>query len=109
MAFAFPNISIKRGTPITVVAPKGTQLKPGQIRAVTTPRPPPAPQIRLRPPAPGAIQGFINKWTGATPEQPIRLPFRYGDVEVKADKTTQNLLLALAGVGLLGVIVYANR
>lgn len=67
------------------------------------------PQPRFKGTAPGKVQNVINRILGATPEQPIRIPVQWGKVEVKADKTIQNTALLLGGLGLLGVILYANR
>lgn len=55
-------------------------------------------------PPPGKVQLIINKVLGATPEFPITIPIKMAPVEVKASKATQNLMLGLGGIALLGVL-----
>jgi len=68
---------------------------------------PPRPRLAI---APGKIQNALNQILGATPEQPIRVPIQFGQVEVKAERGTQNLLLGLGGLALVGILLLtANR
>jgi len=53
------------------------------------------------------VQGAINKILGATPRDPIRIPIQFGQVEVKAERGTQMLLIGVAGILTAGIIVYA--
>lgn len=128
MAFTFPKLTIPTGrTPQSIMSPTAIRtraamtkvksqvsimprfkkpLTPGQALTQSyTRRPPPRIQMpRFQPPKPGAIQDFINKWTGATPDQPIQLPFQYGEVKVKADRTTRNLLLGVGGLIVVAIL-----
>jgi len=86
----------------------GETFYQAQVRAGI--KPPPRYMVpRIRPPQPGAVQTFINKWTGATPEDPIKLPFEYGQVKVKAERQTRNLLLTVAGVGIAAIVLWPRK
>ena len=112
-------------TPAQMGVPTPTQMgvpqfqprggAPPQRKPMTIRRPPPRtsrPKItapRLTGPVQGKVQNIINRVIGATPEDPIRIPVEFGQVQVKADKQIQNTVLVLGGLALVGTILYANR
>jgi len=58
------------------------------------------------------VQGAINRLLQATPDQPIRIPIKFGTVEVEASKGTQEALfnnMLLLGVVGLGIALIVRR
>jgi len=63
---------------------------------------PPLPPLQPGQAPPG--QTFINRLFGATPENPVKLPFESIETEVSLDPNTKTILLAGMGILAFGLI-----